>query len=141
MHRCSPVHFLLCGHFPAKFRPPCFAHSCQATRNDLSYSCSPFASWTRGFGVRSMNRRAVWVYRLLGAVCLTSVLFSYCAAQEESSEDEKRLEATRAKLYDEVAGLERQSNVLKLIVKLVRPTVVHIEAETTDAGGLRYNRK
>ena len=67
------------------------------------------------------------------------------AGQDEGGEDEQRTEAARAKLYEalnrEVSALERQSNALKLVVKLVRPTVVHIEAETTEASSVHYNRK
>jgi serine protease Do len=67
------------------------------------------------------------------------------AAQEDSAEDDLRLEASRAKIYEaldrEVSALERQANVLKTIVKLVRPTVVHIEAEKTDATNLQIRGK
>jgi serine protease Do len=66
-------------------------------------------------------------------------------AQDDRGEEEQAVESSRAKLYEalhrEVAGLERQSNVLKLVAKLVRPTVVHIEADKTDPAALKYNRK
>ena len=79
---------------------------------------------------------------LAGLSCLTAAPL---CAQDESAESEPPVEADRAKLYDalarEVSSLERQSNVLKAVVKLVQPTVVHIEAEKTDAASLRYGRK
>ena len=66
-------------------------------------------------------------------------------AQDEEDEDARRAEAVRAKMYDslarEVTALERQSNALKLVVKLVQPTVVHIEAEKTEPASVHYGRK
>jgi serine protease Do len=65
-------------------------------------------------------------------------------AQEES-EQQQQVDAARAKMYEslgqQVSAIERQSNVLKLVVKLVRPTVVHIEAEKTEPTSLRYGHK
>jgi len=59
-----------------------------------------------------------------------------CHAQEEASEEEQR--GARAALYQElakeVASMERQSNVLKKVAKLVEPTVVHIDAEKSLYG-------
>jgi serine protease Do len=50
----------------------------------------------------------------------------------------------REALFDalarDVAELEKHSNVLKKVVQLVSPTVVHIEAQKTDQSGLRYGR-
>jgi serine protease Do len=43
------------------------------------------------------------------------------------------------KLAHDVAQLEQQGNVLKQVVRLVRPTVVHIEAEKTDPLAKRYS--
>ena len=40
----------------------------------------------------------------------------------------------------EVGAMERQSNVLKMVVKLIRPTVVHIEAEKIEPSSVRYGR-
>lgn len=76
-----------------------------------------------------------------------SLLFSAASlvAQEDSSEEDTRIEAARAKLYEslgrEVAAMERQSSVLKTVVKLTRPTVVHIEAKKHDGPGLQYQGK
>jgi len=82
---------------------------------------------------------------------LIAALVAYCwlagpaRAQEEELADEHRVEATRAKMYDaldrEVSALERQANVLKTIVKLVRPTVVHIEAKKIEASSLQVAGK
>jgi serine protease Do len=43
-------------------------------------------------------------------------------------------------LSREVAALERQSTALKMVVKLMRPTVVHIEAEKIEPSSVRYGR-
>ncbi len=43
-------------------------------------------------------------------------------------------------LYRDVEALERHGNVLKTVVKLVGPTVVHIEAQRTE-GGRVYGRE
>jgi serine protease Do len=65
--------------------------------------------------------------------------------QDEGPDDDVRAAAARDQLYEtlarEGAAVERQSNVLKTVVKLVRPTVVHIEAEKNDASGVRFGRK
>jgi serine protease Do len=45
------------------------------------------------------------------------------------------------KLAQDVARLEQEGNVLKQVVKLVRPTVVHIEAEKTDPLAKRYSHQ
>ncbi|HEV3136835.1 MAG TPA: trypsin-like peptidase domain-containing protein [Pirellulales bacterium] len=103
-----------------------------------------------------MHCRRFFVSALGGfwvGLCLTSWGPSRALAQDESSddlprlessEDEHRLEASRDKIYEalasEVTALERQSNLLKMVVKLVRPTVVHIEAEKTEAASARYGR-
>ena len=46
--------------------------------------------------------------------------------------------ADRERMYqevaDEVAALERQGNILKKVILLARPTVVHIEAKKTQDG-------
>ena len=76
--------------------------------------------------------------RLLIPLCLVWLLAAPVAAQDDSAEDEQRTEAARAKLYEalnrEVSSLERQSNALKLVVKLVRPTVVHYQRPRHQSG-------
>ena len=61
------------------------------------------------------------------------------AAQDS---EQHRADAVRGKMQEalarEVAAIERQSNVLKMVAKLVRPTVVHIEAEKTEPSSVRY---
>src|SRR5262245_45817670 len=42
-------------------------------------------------------------------------------------------------LFRDVAELERQSNILKAVVKLTSPAVVHIEAQRTE-GSRSYGR-
>lgn len=65
-------------------------------------------------------------------------------AQEEF-ENDAQMQAVRAKMYEmlskEVSALARQSNALKMVVRLVRPTVVHIEADKIEATVLQYGRK
>jgi serine protease Do len=67
------------------------------------------------------------------------------AAEEPPNDNQRDADAARAQLYDslarEVAAIERQSNVLKMVARLVRPTVVHIEAEKTEASTVRYGYK
>jgi serine protease Do len=86
--------------------------------------------------------------RLVGVVwsaaVLSMLLVGRAVAQEEE-EDEDRAAASRSSAFDalaaEVASLEKQSNVLKKVVKLTQPSVVHIEAEKTDQVSLRSGRK
>jgi serine protease Do len=67
------------------------------------------------------------------------------SAQDGTPDEETQAAAARAQLYETLArdseAVERQSNVLKTVVKIVRPTVVHIEAQKTDTSGVRYGRK
>lgn len=66
-------------------------------------------------------------------------------AAQDLEEDEATSELNRARLFDalagEVAALEKQSNLLKKVVRLVAPTVVHIEAEKTTAMAYRFGAK
>ncbi len=66
------------------------------------------------------------------------------SAQDKNDEEAEPAQDVRTKMYNlldrEVAGLERQSNVLKMVVKLVRPTVVHIEADKVEPTSVRYGR-
>ena len=59
---------------------------------------------------------------------------------DDSISDESR-ESLYQSLEAEVAALEKQSNIFKKVVKLIGPTVVHIEAEKADQISLRYGRK
>ncbi len=94
-----------------------------------------------------MNRRWLAVATLgpLAAFLLVACLTpARSVAQIDDPQDAERAAAVRTKMYEllarEVAALERQSNVLKMVVKLVRPTVVHIEAEKIDPASVRYGR-
>ncbi len=86
----------------------------------------------------------LYTFRCLGlpAMLVAAVLAAPVAAQQG---DEAQVESARSKLYEalsrEVASLERQSNVLKAVVRLVRPTVVHIEADKVDSTLMQYGRK
>ncbi len=81
---------------------------------------------------------------LVGLACLIALLGnSRLVAQEE--EEPHPNEAARAQLYESLAhdmeALQRQSKALKTVAKLVRPTVVHIEAEKTEPSSLHYGKK
>jgi serine protease Do len=79
---------------------------------------------------RGWRKRIVW----FGCgVVLLGLLTSSAAAQDD--ERAKQFE----KLAQDVAHLEQQGNVLKQVVRLVRPNVVHIEAEKTDPLAKRYS--
>ncbi len=88
----------------------------------------------------SMLRRSI-----LALLCASLAMLTSQVARAQDEEDAERIEATREKLYQslarEVTTLERQSNALKTVVKLVRPTVVHIEAQKTETAALHYGRK
>jgi serine protease Do len=79
----------------------------------------------------------------LAAIC-TLALPRGAVAQDALAEDGPDA-AVREKMYEalskEVTALERQSTALKMVVKLVRPTVVHIEADKVDATLLQYGQK
>ncbi len=64
-------------------------------------------------------------------------------AQEDADETQDQIARDRKyeALAREAGALEHQSNVLKAVVKLVRPTVVHIEAEKLEAASVHYGRK
>jgi S1-C subfamily serine protease len=86
--------------------------------------------------------------------CLASLLVLFAAASSlwcaETSEEAplEELPTTveaRQRLYDEidreVAALERQNTLLKRVVRLVTPTVVHIEAEKSSSQDGRFSRR
>jgi len=83
---------------------------------------------------------------LLGLLAAAFVLSRAAPAAfgQDSLDDEDNGKVSRASLYQslaaDVADLEKHSNVLKKVVKLVRPTVVHIEAEKTDQASVRVGR-
>jgi serine protease Do len=76
---------------------------------------------------------------------LGGFVFNGRLAAQDDADDEARAQAVRAKMYEqlgqEVSALERQSTALKMVVKLMRPTVVHIEADKIEATLLRYGQK
>lgn len=65
------------------------------------------------------------------------------SAQEQTNDPHEDL-AARAQLFEQlnrdVDWLERQGSVLKRVVKLVKPNVVHIEAEKSEVDGFRGRR-
>lgn len=92
-----------------------------------------------------MTRSTRWPSssRFLLSLCCVLLLSTNAAAQDDDAEYPSP--ATRARLMAELAQdvelLERQGNVLKRVVRLVKPTVVHIEAEKTEADSFRPGRK
>jgi serine protease Do len=64
---------------------------------------------------------------------------------QEAAQDDAQVHAARAKMYEllgqEVSALERQSTALKMVVKLVRPTVVHIEADKIEPTIVQYGTR
>ncbi len=91
--------------------------------------------------------RTAWGGVLL-ALLLASLTPGLVTAQTQaappSDDSADQAEAVRQRMYEdlgrEVAALERQSNALKMVVKLMRPTVVHIEAEKLEPASVRYGR-
>jgi serine protease Do len=75
-------------------------------------------------------------------VMLASGMLVAGAAQAQQGGLPADTSSARDSLFKEVARelsvLERQGNLLKKVVKLVKPSVVHIEAQRTEAGSGRY---
>src|SRR4051812_42758276 len=96
---------------------------------------------------KSRNRQVPWRQASLAAIAAALVLGLGVqpVASQEDEEAGKPPKASRAQLFDALAQdvvlLEKQSNVLKKVVKLVGPTVVRIDAEKADQFGLRTGRR
>ncbi|MBX3412863.1 MAG: trypsin-like peptidase domain-containing protein [Pirellulales bacterium] len=95
--------------------------------------------------LRRSRGRALWSASLvLLLACATVCGTETVRAQDSLGISEPDL-ATRDKLYEqlgrEVSDLERHAHILKLVVRLVGPTVVHIETEKTDALSTRIGGK
>lgn len=83
---------------------------------------------------------------VLAALTLAMPLAGSLRAQEVSPVSSETVSPeTRARLFAELAQdvewLERQGNVLKRVVKLVKPNVVHIEAKKSEADTFRPGRR
>jgi serine protease Do len=74
-----------------------------------------------------------WVLALLGA-CL---LGAHVLADDTADDSPTAREALFAELAQDVAVLEQQGSVLKRVVRLVKPSVVHIEAKRDAEEGAR----
>ena len=88
----------------------------------------------------ALGYRAIgsWGARV-GLAAITAASFLPIAAGQSSADPALDDRAKQfEKLERDVAHLEEQGNVLKQVVRLVRPTVVHIEAEKTDPLAKRY---
>src|SRR5688572_2470661 len=79
-----------------------------------------------------------------GVGCLVQDFVPLLAHAQSPVFEEEPNEAERSKLFDllhqEVAALEQQGNVLKKVVKLVKPSVVHIEAKKRSTSTRRPGR-
>ena len=87
-------------------------------------------------------------FLLLRALSVSAVLACLLASPmfaQDISDAEEQTEIERAaafsQLVEEVASLERHSNLLKNVVKLVGPTVVHINTEKTQQSMPRADRR
>jgi len=78
-------------------------------------------------------------------VCQLASLARAQAAPAEPSESLSVSAEARQRLYQEidqeVAALERQGTLLKRVVRLVTPTVVHIEAAKNSREDIRFSRR
>jgi serine protease Do len=88
---------------------------------------------------RESQAQGSWRVRF-GLAAITAVSFLPIAAAQTSPDPVLDDRAKQfEKLEHDVAQLEQQGNVLKQVVRLVRPTVVHIEAEKSDPLAKRYS--
>jgi serine protease Do len=74
-----------------------------------------------------------WALALLG----TCILSAYVWADDTADDSPTVREALFAELAQDVAVLEQQGSVLKRVVRLVKPSVVHIEAKRDAEEGAR----
>ncbi len=72
------------------------------------------------------------VLGLTACIVACATLVARAEPQSAAAEERDRL---YAEIAAEVAGLERQGNLLRKVVRLVKPTVVHIEAEKNPPRG------
>jgi serine protease Do len=90
--------------------------------------------------------RAFKLLYLCAGLLLLGAMVSTARAQDAAEEDDnypspERRAQLMQDLAKDVEWLERHGNVLKRVVKLVKPTVVHIEAAKTEADSFRPGRK
>jgi serine protease Do len=72
---------------------------------------------------------------LISLVCCLVLFLGYSSGRAVAQESPQLTrEAQFEKLAEEVAALERQGNILKSVVKLVTPSVVHIDAQKRETG-------
>ena len=106
-----------------------FSPGCRVTK-DLA---RPDSTGPLSPGRTSQTRH--WA-RLGCVLCLAACLTANAQAQ---SGDTNLASDTRNRLYEQLSGevdaLEKQGNLLKKVVRLVRPTVVHIEAQKAGHSG------
>jgi serine protease Do len=94
-----------------------------------------------GAGVVEHNR---WIAFLLMLAILLAARVNSLSAQD-ATDDEEQTEIQRAArfsaLAEEVSSLEKHSSLLKNVVKLAGPSVVHIDTERTDQSMPRAARR
>jgi len=92
---------------------------------------------------RGVTQWRCFAWSLCAVLCLGAVLPRFAAAQDPLGAnpllDRTARDQLYLQLYGEVEELERHGNVLKKVVRLVSPTVVHIEARRTE-GNRSYGR-
>jgi serine protease Do len=93
----------------------------------------------RGTGSRGAER---WLLPGLTALLIAAMV---CPASAQLPGEELPTQQERDKQYEalahDVAQLEQMGAVLKRVVKLVRPTIVHIEATKADPVAKRYSHQ
>ncbi len=73
-------------------------------------------------------------------VVLLALSFSPAALAQYDDLSPAERDRLFAEIDQEVKLLERQGNLLKKVVRVVQPSVVHIDVKKTDAGGVRLSR-
>jgi serine protease Do len=88
---------------------------------------------------REFFNQRFWLAQLGYGALLVGLMVRSAGAQADPALDDRARQFE--KLAQDVARLEQEGNVLKQVVKLVRPNVVHIEAEKTDPLAKRYSHQ
>lgn len=77
-------------------------------------------------GIGGPLRRAIWALGLTLSVLVQPLAAQFSLTSRLSSEERERM---YREVADDVAMLERQGHILKKVIQLAQPTVVHIDAK------------